>query len=310
MLVSIIIPCYNVQEFISTSILSALNQTYLETEIICIDNNSTDNTSSILNDFQIEFPKKIIVLKESKKGAPAARNKGLAIAKGEWIQFLDADDELMPDKILNQVNFISNNPTIELIIASLIKNFVKRKQVLLESLDNVWIGAIVSRAGCTCSNLYKKSALEKINGWDEAKISSQETWLLFSLLKQKCNVAVFHKAETIINERVEGSITFNNRIGNWERYIVFREEIWEYLKSSGLLTPEIETALKQSIFDSIRFSFIEDPKKAVSLYEKYVKEKFKPVESKVTGKHYLRIYNLIGFSILENTKAIIGKYFK
>jgi glycosyltransferase involved in cell wall biosynthesis len=308
MVVSIIIPCYNVQECISASIISALNQTYLETEIICIDNNSTDNTLSIINEFQIKFPKKIIVLKESKKGAPAARNKGLAIAKGEWIQFLDADDELMPDKILNQINYITNNPAGEVIISPLIKNFVDRKHVFIETLDNVWVALTLCKAGFTCSNLYKKSALNKVNGWDETKISSQESWLLFSLLKHNCNVAIFEKAETIKNERMEGSITFNNRIGNWERYIFFREEIWAYLKSSGLLTPEIETAHKQSIFDSIRFSFMEDPEKAVSLYNRYVKGKFKPVESEVTKKKYLLLYNLIGFSALENIRARIRKY--
>jgi len=297
-----------VQEYISASILSALNQTYLDIEIICIDNNSTDNTLSILNEFKEKFPNKITVLQEFKKGAPATRNKGLTVAKGEWIQFLDADDELMPDKILNQVNHIFNNPSVEVIVAPLIKNFITRKNVYIEALDNVWVGIILSRAGCTCSNLYKKTAVVKINGWDETKISSQETWLLFNLLKQQCNISVYNKAETIVNERVCGSITFNNRIGNWERYVTFREEIWQFLKSVNLITPEIEKALKQSIFDSIRFSFKEDPEKAIALYKKHVKDKFVPIESKVTGKNYLSLYNLVGFSSLEKTKAKVRRY--
>ena len=307
MKVSVIIPCYNVEQYVTRCINSALEQIYQDIEIICVDNNSTDNTLQILKEFEEKFPNKITVLQELIKGAPAARNKGLSIAKGEWIQFLDADDELMPSKILNQVNYINTNPTIEVIISPFIKNFISNKKLYIETLENIWKGLIVSRAGCTCSNLYKKNVLLKILGWDETQKSSQEAWLLFSLLKHKSKISVFNEAETIVNERMVGSISYNNRVTNWERYIILRNEIWIFLKSTNTLNPEMEAVLNQTIFDSVRFVFKIDPKKSVNLYEKFVKNKFIPVTSEITTKNYLVLYNLIGFFMTEKIRTIITR---
>ena len=89
--VSIIIPCFNAEDCIQRSLDSALAQTYEAVEIICVDNGSTDNTWGKLEGFKVEHPE-LVLLKEAQKGAGAARNCGLRAAKGEWIQFLDADD--------------------------------------------------------------------------------------------------------------------------------------------------------------------------------------------------------------------------
>lgn len=310
MLVSVIIPCFNVEQFIEKCINSVLMQTYPNVEIICVDNNSTDNTLKILKDFEEKFPNRITVLQEFKKGAPAARNKGLSIAKGDWIQFLDADDELMPNKILNQVNFIVNNPTTEVILSPSLRNLLGNRQVLIEVVDNIWLGLIITRAGCTCSNLYKKTSLLTINGWDETRESSQEAWLLFSLLKQKCVVLSLNKAETITNERGTDSISNSNRIDNWERYIILREDIWKFLKSTNMLTLQIETSLRQTIFDSIRFVYKIDKKKSILLHKQFVENNFKPIVSQVTTKSYITMYNLVGFYKAEKIKSIISRHVK
>ena len=101
-LVSVVIPCYNVETYIEECLESVLKQTYSEIEIICIENNSEDRTLEKLIQFKDRFPDKIIVDHETKKGAAAARNKGLSLVRGNWIQFLDADDLLMPNKIEHQ----------------------------------------------------------------------------------------------------------------------------------------------------------------------------------------------------------------
>ena len=105
MLVSVIIPCFNVEDYISECIESVVSQSYHELEIICIDNNSTDYTWSLLLDLKNKYPK-IVVAQEMKKGANAARNKGLSVANGDWIQFLDADDLISESKIKHQLNLI------------------------------------------------------------------------------------------------------------------------------------------------------------------------------------------------------------
>ena len=107
MLVSVIIPCYNVEKYIEECIESVVSQTYNNLEIICVDNNSTDKTWNILCQIKEKYP--ILLEKELKAGAGAARNKGLSIAKGDWIQFLDADDLLLPQKIEHQISLVQDN---------------------------------------------------------------------------------------------------------------------------------------------------------------------------------------------------------
>lgn len=101
--VSIIIPAYNAEGFIADSIRSALNQTYSFKEIIVVDDGSGDRTSEIASQFE---EKGVKVISQANKGASAARNRGYLESKGDFIQFLDADDILEQDKIEQQLRSI------------------------------------------------------------------------------------------------------------------------------------------------------------------------------------------------------------
>jgi glycosyltransferase involved in cell wall biosynthesis len=98
--VSIIIPCYNALPYLKETIKSALNQTYPNIEIIVIDDGSTDGSYEYVKN--LNHPN-FLFKRNQRKGACAARNYGLELAKGEYIQFVDADDLLSPDKIEKQV---------------------------------------------------------------------------------------------------------------------------------------------------------------------------------------------------------------
>jgi glycosyltransferase involved in cell wall biosynthesis len=98
-MVSIVIPNYNCGEFLIECIQSAINQTYPNTEIIVIDDGSTDDSVEILS----LYKEQVALIKTSNKGAAAARNLGISIAKGEFIAFLDSDDWWTADKISRQV---------------------------------------------------------------------------------------------------------------------------------------------------------------------------------------------------------------
>lgn len=103
-LVSIIIPVYNAGTYLHTAINSALEQTWEHTEIILVDDGSTDSSLQIIK----SYGDKVILCQQQNKGASSARNLGLKLAKGNFIQFLDADDMLSPDKIENQVNALKD----------------------------------------------------------------------------------------------------------------------------------------------------------------------------------------------------------
>lgn len=89
--VSIIIPIYNVENYLRECLDSAINQTLKEIEIICVNDGSTDSSIDILNEYKSIYPELIIVNQEN-KGLSGARNTGLNIANGEYIYFFDSDD--------------------------------------------------------------------------------------------------------------------------------------------------------------------------------------------------------------------------
>ncbi|MEM9213308.1 MAG: glycosyltransferase [Cyanobacteria bacterium P01_F01_bin.150] len=98
-IVSIIIPCFNSEKFVACTIHSALSQIYPYIEVIVIDDGSTDGSLDIIK----SFGDRIRYHTQVNQGAPTARNRGLELAKGQYIKFLDADDILLPDCIALQV---------------------------------------------------------------------------------------------------------------------------------------------------------------------------------------------------------------
>lgn len=98
-LVSIIIPCFNGERFVGDAIRSALAQTYEPKEIIVIDDGSVDRSLEVIRSFGSAIRRET----QPNRGGGAARNRGLELARGEYVQFLDADDLLDPHKIERQV---------------------------------------------------------------------------------------------------------------------------------------------------------------------------------------------------------------
>ncbi|CAN1210629.1 Glycosyltransferase 2-like domain-containing protein [Tumidithrix helvetica PCC 7403] len=103
-LVSILIPCYNAEPWLAETIASAIAQTWQNKEIIVVDDGSTDGSLAIAKGFQSEIVK---VISQANWGASAARNSAFQVSRGAFIQYLDADDLLAPDKIERQISRFS-----------------------------------------------------------------------------------------------------------------------------------------------------------------------------------------------------------
>lgn len=105
-LVSIITPTYNSERFISETIRSVLNQSYPYWEMLLIDDASSDATCDLVTDFKKTDNRIQLIRFSENKGAGHARNKGIHLAKGRYIAFLDADDVWLPHKLEVQINFM------------------------------------------------------------------------------------------------------------------------------------------------------------------------------------------------------------
>jgi len=106
--VSTIIPVYNGSLYLAQAIESVLSQTYTNYEIIVVDDGSTDDSYSVIQ----QYLPQVRYVEQSNQGVAAARNHGLKLAQGEFIAFLDQDDFFLPDKFSTQVNCLMEHPEL------------------------------------------------------------------------------------------------------------------------------------------------------------------------------------------------------
>ena len=110
-LVSILVPCFNAKQWVAQAIESALAQTWPEKEVIVVDDGSTDRSLDIIK----SFGDRIRWETDRNRGANVARNRLLELARGDWLQYLDADDYLLPEKIEQQMGFLATNPSADIV---------------------------------------------------------------------------------------------------------------------------------------------------------------------------------------------------
>lgn len=113
-LVSVIIPVYNGEKYLKEAVESVLAQTFQDWELIIVDDFSKDSTRKIIKDLEAKNERIHSIFLNENSGAPAhPKNVGMGIAKGEYIAYLDQDDEWLPEKLEKQVAVFENNPQVE-----------------------------------------------------------------------------------------------------------------------------------------------------------------------------------------------------
>ncbi len=114
-LVSILIPAYNAEEWIAETIRSAVGQTWPRKEIIVVDDGSKDKTAEVARQFA---SRQVLVVSRENEGAAATRNHALSLSQGDYIQYLDADDLLAPDKIETQIASLQGSDSKRVLLSS------------------------------------------------------------------------------------------------------------------------------------------------------------------------------------------------
>lgn len=221
MKVSIIVPVYNSSNYLRACLDSLVNQTLSDIEIIAIDDASSDNSLAILEEYQKKYKNLIKVLKNNKNiGQSATRNKGIKIAKGDYIGFLDSDDYVNYNMYKTMYEGAVKNNYPEIVITGL--NFVKNDYYL----KNNFIGLgrkegriidvlkdpnfILMQSPSVCNKLFRKDII-KNNLFLEGKMW-EDVAFTFSHMFNANRILVFNNADYFYRKRNnEGvsSIGFN-----------------------------------------------------------------------------------------------------
>lgn len=301
---TVIIPCFNVEHYIKECLDSVLLQGGIVHHTFIVDNNSTDSTVSKVSEWHKEhstFP--LTITKEKKLGAPAARNNPLSQIDTKWIQFLDADDLLLPGKITNQINRFPNVDVIcsgaqHMSILGTNNSSIPNSQIPLALLQG--------NAGITSANLFTTRGIQSIGGWSESLKSSQEYELMFRLWKAGKSFGIDLEPRAIIRERPSGQISQRNGLDKWIQLIKLREQMLAEFLESAANDDAQKAALYHSFFDKLRSLAKHDLDAAANVYDRILSPvKFSPKQNEVNSAFYVMVFQLLGFRGTERMKRLL-----
>ncbi|MDZ4748245.1 MAG: glycosyltransferase family A protein [Saprospiraceae bacterium] len=292
-MVTIIIPFFDELNYLEEAITSVLDQRLEDFEILIVC-----NQAQLPDELPGELPvfnhPSIRWLVEPKRGSAFARNTGLREARGTWLQFLDVDDLLVSSKIKTQLKY----PDAAIVVSPHIYHFLSGKEVASAwSPTDIWAGLLASEIGSTSSMLWRKEAVQKVGGWNEAYYSNQEYELIFRILQAGYSVQADAENFTIVRERPSGSITKTAR-HKPRTGIQLREHIWAFLEQNHLATSTRYRAFQKLVFKNLRALHITDPHEANRLYRQYFDgTAFKPELAAI--RIYPLLYHVLGFDLTE-----------
>lgn len=183
-LVSILFPCYNVEQYIKESLESLLNQTYRDIEIIAINDCSVDNTKAILEEYaQIDNRIKIYN-NETNLKLIGTLNKGIELCRGKYIARMDADDISLPERIEKQVKFLEENPDYSVVSTMFyaFKNGSSRKSLYRNPsrFEDLQAALLFKSVICHPASMMRKTLFSELNLRFEKEYIHVEDYALWS----------------------------------------------------------------------------------------------------------------------------------
>lgn len=304
--VSILIPCYNADRWIQQAIESALNQTYSNTEVIVVDDGSTDRSVEIIKTFSDRINWKT----QPNQGGNVTRNRLLELSSGEWIQYLDSDDYLQPTKIEQQVQYLNQNPQADIIYSPSIFEYwnhdISRQEILpIPEPHDPWILLARWYLPQTGSPLWRKQAILDVGGWNPDQPCCQEHELYLRLLKTGQCFEYCPDAGSIYRQWSESTVCKRDKSETFRQRLAIEDAIEQHLKETHQLTPERLHAINQARFECARMIWLTNRSWATEVIAKIQQSDrtFLPSGS-AAPKTYRLTYKLFGFPIAEHIATL------
>ena len=226
---SIIIPVYNREKIVSSTLNCVAAQTFRPLNLILVDNNSSDGTLPVLLDFKESHQTpdfSITVLQESTPGACAARNCGLMAAQSEWIMFFDSDDLMTPDYVEQYANAMTADPDADIFVSRMQLSDINGIHKLAYIPHDIFANHIIHTMLSTPRYIARRRHFIDAGAWN-AKTPSWDDWELGirMLLSQPRIHYISDKARVtavFTEESITGS-NFHSKHGTWEHAIDIAE---------------------------------------------------------------------------------------
>lgn len=244
--VSVIIPAYNCQDYISAAIESCLSQDYDNIEVIAVNDGSTDRTANMIAPFLAD--PRVILIDQENKGVSAARNYGMECATGDYITFLDSDDELGPYTISRNMKLMAsdtdsvwllfpiqridrNGNAVDDISPELLPSFKYDEVGEISSEDAFELMSSRSLPTCACGAIYRRDFLDM--RFKEGRF--EDTIMIMELLRKRSVIMISPYGSYIYYDR---SGSFINREWNAEKWISYVNVLLETMQTKIELFPD------------------------------------------------------------------------
>lgn len=302
-IVSVIIPCFNAEKWIKEAIDSCLNQRYPAIEIIVIDDGSNDNSLEIIKSYRDQIKWET----GPNRGGNYARNRGFALSKGEYIQYLDADDYILPKKIENQVRFLEDTGADVVYSDWRHQRHLPNGRIILEDIKVSGIQADILESlladwwvSPACL-LFTRASVEKTGGWDENLKAGQDRDFFISVVMAGANVVYQAGCDSIYRRYGNITVSTSSKVRYLENHIYILEKVEQKLREMDNFSNKYSYALAQSYFRIARGYLHTDYSKYLFFLDKTLTlaPNFKAKSSDRTAIFNLG-QNIFGFQNIES----------
>jgi hypothetical protein len=304
-LVSILIPCHNAERWIAQAIESALAQTWSAKEVIVVDDGSTDNSLNIIR----SFGDRICFEASTRQGANGTRNRLLELARGGWLQYLDADDYLLPAKVMQQMEFISAHQPTDVVFGPVTlehwsETKAWREVLLIPEPHDLWALLTSWRLPQTGAALWRKQAILDVGGWKYGQPCCQEHELYLRLIIGQKRFAYCPATGAVYRQWSDSTVCRRDLPEVHRRRLAIEQVAEDHLRATQQLTPERLQAISQARFEIARMAWQYDAAFACRIMQGVgeTDPQFSP-SGRPAPATYRLVYRWLGFRAAETLAA-------
>lgn len=303
-LVTIGIPSYNAVRWLKGAIQSALNQTWSATEVIVVDDGSTDGSAEVAK----AFGNRIQFVQIPHQGGNAARNEIMRRARGEWIQYLDADDYLEKEKIEKQLVEAQGGADADVIYSPVWvetttdgRNDRKRSSIDTRlDLYSQWLAWQLPQTG---GALWRREALLAIGGWKDDQPCCQEHELYLRALKAQLRFCFAPTPHAVYRIWSNGTLHRKDPLMLISTKTDLIDECCSWLTERNEWSETHQRVAGRACFEMARMLSDVDTAEAAVYHRARRDRGMTPVDGPAEPKRYQMVYRTLGFSLSEGIVA-------